>query len=269
MKAFFLTLLFMYVTFFPLWPANRSQAHSVEDDMIIFDEDGDVEFIDPDQDGENQKPDMPVTPRRPVEQASDGGNIFFRPDKYDSNREILSRTLGTPRFLLGGSFGPFIGVSDLGGHVGPQFSIGGIYRPFTYFGLGAGFHGFLLLNQGVGFSGYAPAVDLHVFIPLKRKDPLTPEKSWEISLFARGGFISQGVLHDKIKKRAEGALISAGIRVYHWFSTGLKIYGQLEVAVPQWTSFCEERAASRHCDANVSFSGKGFSLSVGAVFVLW
>ena len=246
-------------------------AWADEDDMIVFDEDGDPRETtgDDETSGEGDGEPAPPPVAQRVEQVSDGQGLLVSTDAYDEDRHVQALSKNVPRFHLDGVFGPAIGISDLSSHTGVQIQFRGLYRPWKYFAFGVSFLGTTLMHKGVVHSGFSPTLDVHLLVPLPRKNPLSPAGAWEIGLFGRSGYTSQGVMVDKTKSRAEGVHLSAGAVLYFWHSDLVRFFGQVEVSFPYWTSLCEESAAIRHCEPDVHFSGKTIIISGGASFVVW
>lgn len=238
-----------------------------DDEPVMMDNDG--EAGNEPAEGEATADATAVAVPQRVEQVSDGGGLMRSNDEYDTDRFLVKFTKTTPKFQIEGVFGPGIGLGDLASHVGPQIQVTGLYRPWRYFAFGGSFLGSMLFNGGVVFSGFAPAVDLHVLIPLPRKDELTPMKSWEIGLFTRVGWVSQGLILDKLKQRAEGVYLSAGATLYYWVSDSMRVFGRVEISFPQWTALCEESSAMRRCTSSPDFSGQVVILTGGISFVVW
>jgi len=248
----------------------RGAAASVRDDdeeAVMMDEEKPAEGAP--ADGETTGDATPQAVPQRVEQISDGGGLMRSNDEYDTDYHVVKSRKDTPGFQVEGALGPGVGIGDLASHVGPQIQVTGLFRPWRYFAVGASFLGSMLLNGGVVYSGFAPAIDLRVLIPLPRRNDLTPEKSWEIGLFSRVGYVSQGVLIDTVKQRAEGVYLSAGAVLYYWINDSMRVFGQMEISFPQWTSLCEESSAARHCASRPDFSGKALILVGGISFVVW
>ncbi|PKN45938.1 MAG: hypothetical protein CVU59_07560 [Deltaproteobacteria bacterium HGW-Deltaproteobacteria-17] len=245
-----------------------ASAPGDDDEPVMMDDEDEPGSGDPAEGGETGDATAVAVPQR-VEQISDGGGLMRSTDEYDTDRFQSRLVKTTPKIQIEGVFGPGIGIGDLASHVGPQIQVTGLYRPWRYFAVGGSFLGSMLFNGGVVYSGYAPALDLHVLIPLPRKDDLSPAKSWEIGLFTRAGYVSQGVLIDTLKQRAEGLYLSAGATLYYWYSDSMRVFGRVEVSFPQWTALCEESSAMRRCTSSPDFSGQAVILTGGISFVIW
>ncbi len=251
-----------------LAPPRAGATVPGDDEEPVMMDDEEEPAKDP-ADGDDTADATPVAVPQKVEQVSDGGGLMRSSDEYDTDRYDLKLLKDVPGFQIEGVFGPGVGIGDLASHMGPQIHVTGLFRPWRHFAVGASFLGSMLFNKGVVYSGFAPVVDLRVLIPLPRKHRLTPEKSWEIGVFSRAGYISQGVLIDTVKQRATGVYLSAGAVLYYWLSDSMRLFGQVEVSFPQWTALCEESSAARHCAASPDFTGKVLILVGGISFVVW
>ncbi len=264
------SLFFCFVFLLAAVPPVITQGAAGDDEELVMDDDpaeGEGETDEPGEDPDGT-PAAPVPQR--VEQVSDGQGLLTSVDHYDADSHLARLRLTVPRFQIEGALGPAIGLGDLASHTGPEVQISGLWRPWRYFAFGASFAGTLLMHQGLAHSGYAPMIDLHVLIPLARPAAsLTPEKSWELGLFTRAGWVSQGVLVDTLKQRADGVHLAVGVTVYYWISATARVFGRLEVAFPRWTGLCEESASSRHCAVDPDFSGQLVLLSGGVSLAVW
>lgn len=256
----------------PVFGAARvdDEEPVMEDDGLVMDGDEPGEEGDPPGSEADAKGTPPAPVPQRVEQVSDGQGLLTSVDQYDAETHLVRLRKDAPRFHLEGALGLATGLGQLASHVGPQVQVSGLYRPWRHLAVGASFAGTLLMHQGLAHSGFAPLIDLHVLVPLARPaDALTPERSWELGLFTRVGYVSQGVLVEQLKQRADGVYLSAGVTVYYWISESVRVFGRLEVAFPQWTGLCEESASSRHCAVDPNFSGQLVLLTGGVSLAVW
>lgn len=248
----------------------RALGAADDDEELVMDEDEAGKEGDPQETGpDGDETPAPPVPQR-VEQVSDGQGLLTSVDQYDADSHLVRMRKDAPRFHVEGAVGLAVGLGGLASHVGPQVQVAGLYRPWRHFAAGASFAGTSLMRQGLAHSGFAPMLDLHLLIPLARPaGALTPARSWELGLFTRVGYVSQGVLVDALKQRATGVYLSAGATLYFWLSESVRVFARLEVAFPQWTDLCEESASSRHCTVDPDFSGQLVLLTGGISLAVW
>lgn len=250
---------------FLMFAPTRAHAMGKEDDELVFDD----EEKPKNEEGQEEDLAKPAPVPQRVEQVSDEQGLLRSMDEYDAHLPYEKLRKDVPNFHFDAAAGPVVGISGLSSHVGPGIRLSGIWRTWRYFGWGAAFDTQFLMGEGVSRPGFAPALVLKFFIPLKRRHDLGPRESWEIGLDLAGGYITQGLVREDLKWIAEGVHLRAGVDFSYWYTDYMRLFGRLEFAAPFWTDLCEESSAIRHCEIRERFDGKTLAFLAGIGFVIW